>query len=126
MRFHAFFAAPALALAALTACNLPDVGSVPASPGAVADKTSLDERAAFAAELAYEAFRTAAEVGVDAGLIKGERAVAIANIDSRAYQALMVARAAYEAGNAESYASALSNARAAIADGLALIKGRGQ
>lgn len=125
MRFHALFAAPALAIAALSACALPAApAGIPAAPVEVADKTVLDERAAFGVELAYEAFRSAVELGVDAGLIKGARATALANLDSRAYQALLVARAAYDAGNAESYSSALSNAREAISDGIALIKGR--
>lgn len=124
--FHRLVAA-CLAVAALAACAIP--GGLP-SPGAnvpppveMANRTELDERAALGVELAYAAFRTATEVAVDAGVLRGERAARVAALDARAYQALAVARAAYDAGNAETYSSALSNARTVIAEAVALIKG---
>lgn len=90
--------------------------SIPASPAAVANSTVLDEQGALAAELAYKAARVAVETGVDAGFIKGATAANVAKIDQRAFAALGVVRKAYAAGNATSYASALTMARVAISD----------
>lgn len=123
MSFRRFAVLPMLAVCALSACYGASVPALPDSPAAVANETALDERAAIGAELAYEAFRTAAELAVDAGLLRGETASRVAALDNRAYQALAVARAAYDAGNAETYASALGNANSAVAEALALLKG---
>jgi hypothetical protein len=113
-----------LTAATLAACaGVPGLSTIPAAPAAVAETTVLDEKAAIGAELAYQAFRTAAELAVDAGVLKGERAAAVARADNRAFAALGVARAAYDAGNASSYGSALAEARAAISGALAIIKG---
>lgn len=109
-------------LLALSGCGgLSDaVNSIPASPVAVAESTTLDEQGALAAELAYKAARIAVETGVDAGVIKGATAAKVAQLDQRAFAALGVVRKAYAAGNAASYASALTTVRAAIADLLTL------
>ncbi len=116
----------AIVLAALPltlgACQLPFALTPPASPSAVADKTVLDEQAALAVELAYKASRTAVEVAVDAGAIKGERATQFAALDNKAYAAVGIVRRAYAAGNATDYATGLSRARLAVADLLALAK----
>ena len=96
------------------------IKSSPASPAVVADSTALDEQGALAAELAYKAARVAVETGVDAGLIRGATAAKVATLDRQAFAALGVARKAYAAGNASSYASALTAARSAIADLLTL------
>lgn len=109
-----------LAALALAGCSFGEVASVPPAPSAVADKTVLDEQGALAAELAYKAARIAVETGVDAGLIKGATASRVASLDSKAYAALGKVRAAYRAGNAASYASALTEARTAISALLAL------
>lgn len=123
MRFR-FIALTYLAVAALTACTIPaGTGSIPSAPVVAADKTVLDEKAALGAELAYQAARTAAELAVDAGLIKGETARKVADADNRAYRALGAARAAYRAGNASSYSAALDEARAAVSEILSLVKG---
>ena len=105
-------------LCALSACTPP--ATIPPAPGAIADKTVLDEQGALAAELAYKAARIALETGVDAGVIRGATAARIAALDAKAYAALRVVRRAYEAGNATSYAAALVTVRAAIADLLTL------
>ena len=91
-------------------------------PVQIANATTLDEQGALGVELAYKAARIAIEVGVDAGLIKGERAARLAVIDDKAYAAVRVARRAYQAGNAADYVTALSQARLAIADLVALVK----
>ena len=108
------FAAPL----ALTACaTLP---SVP-PPAQVANATLLDEQGALGVELAYKAFRTALEVAVDAGVLRGAAASKAADLDSRAYLATLAARGAYKAGNAANYAEAVTDARAAINAALAAI-----
>lgn len=114
------FAAALLPLALAGCATLP---SVPTSPGAVAETTVLDEQGALGVELAYKAFRTALEVAVDAGVLRGANATKAATLDNRAYAAVQAARAAYRAGNASSYTQAVSDARAAIAAALAAVKG---
>lgn len=123
-RFLAFAAAPALAIAALSACTTPTGERFPQNPGAIADGTTLDEKAAIGAELAYQGFRTAAELAVNSGKVTGQRAAMLAELDKDAFGALEAARLAYDAGNAEDYRSALSMARAAITEGLAIVRGR--
>lgn len=118
-----FLAAAALSLSLTGCAGLGTLASVPTSPGQVADQTVLDEQAALGVELAYKAFRTALEVAVDAGLLRGQRAAQAATLDNRAYEAVQAARAAYRSGNAASYAQAVTNARAAIDAALAAVKG---
>lgn len=109
---------PLALLCALPACT--PFNTIPPAPGAVANKTVLDEQGALAAELAYKAARVAIETGVDAGLIRGATAAKVATLDAKAYAALGVVRKAYEAGNAASYNAAIVTARAAITDLLTL------
>lgn len=122
-----------LSLAACTGGAINSAGSVAATtadaigvapPSEHADKTVLDEQGMLAAELAYKAARVAVEIGVDAGLIRGETATRVAAIDDQAYAALGVARSAYRAGNAQSYKNALRDAQAAIS-GLLALTGKG-
>lgn len=111
-----------LLLCALSACITPGGGisSLPASPAAAADQTVLDEQAMLAVELAYKAARTAAELAVDSGVLKGEAAARVAELDNTAFRAVALVRAAYGAGNAASYGAALTEARAAVGALLAL------
>lgn len=116
--------AVALACApALAGCSTTGLPSVPTAPAQVADRTVLDEQVGAGVELAYQAFRTALEVATDAGLIRGARATQVAALDNRAYTAVQAVRAAYRAGNANGYAAAATDARAAIAAALAAVKG---
>lgn len=112
----------AAALAMIGGCALP-IGKAPTSPSELSERTALDERAALGVELAYSAARTAVELGVDAGLIRGDLARRVSDADHRAYQAVLAARAAYDAGNAQSYEAALVRARAAVSEVVTLIKG---
>lgn len=110
-----------LAPLALSGCaGLNGLAGVPPTPVEAADSTVLDEQAALSIELAYKAARMAVETGVDAGVVKGEQAARLAEIDNKAFAAVQAARRAYRAGNATSYGAALAEARAAIADMLAL------
>lgn len=97
--------------------------SVPTSPDQVADATVLDERAAIAVESAYHAAGLALEAATDAGLLRGAAAAKAARLERAAYHAVLAARAAYDAGNASSYETALAEAREAIAAALLAING---
>ncbi|WP_343518081.1 hypothetical protein [Sphingomonas sp.] len=99
---------------ALASCNV--VGTLPA-PNMVADRATLDERAAIGVELAYQA---AAQVALASGAAKTERVKAA---DRRAYAAVKAVRAAYSAGNASSYPTAAIAAHEAVAALLTAIKG---
>ena len=116
MIFRHLLACLALSLA-ITACA---TTGLPSSPGAVASQTVKDEQAILAVELAYKAARLSIETGVDAGLIKGERATQFAALDNRAYSAVQIARDAYAAGNAADYVAAVARARSAVEAMLAL------
>ena len=90
---------------------------------AAADATTLDEKAAIAVELAYQASATAILTATRAGLIEGETATKIAAADRAAYQAVLLVRATYDAGNARSYGDAAVKAVALIKNTLSLLKG---
>lgn len=127
--FRGYLAAVVLACCAapaLSACGVADIrppGSIPASPAAVADSTTLDEKGLLGVELAYSVARTLGEFGVDAGLIKGATATKIAELDSKAYGFILLARSAYSLGNRTTYGGALDDARGVIAEILKLAKG---
>jgi hypothetical protein len=119
---------------ALAACaTLPATGldtaaavadaTVTTKPADVASTTVLDEQAALGVELAYKAFRTALEVATDAGVLRGTAATQAADLDARAYLAVLAVRGAYRSGNATSYGQAVTDARAAITAALASVKG---
>src|SRR6478735_3364815 len=112
----ALVAALSLGIAACTGFAVP--GGLSGSPGEVADTTVLDERAALSTELAYKALRLALETAADAGALTGDRARQVATLENRAYAAVLAVRAAYRAGNARTYATAVDEARASIAAAL--------
>lgn len=104
-----------LALAApLALSGCATVGNLPEAPVEVADSTVLDEQSMLAIEVAYKAAGLAIEAAVDAGIIRGEAATRVASLDRGAYEAVLAVRAAYRAGNATSYANALTEARSAV------------
>lgn len=117
----AFLLAPMLALS-LSACAGLGALMSPPPPATVANQTILDEQGAMSVELAYKAARTAMEVAVDAGLLNGEKATTAAAIDNRAYAAVTGVRAAYRAGNAASYQSALGEARTLVSEMLTAVR----
>lgn len=116
--FAAALAASSLSMAACAAtpggvasagATIADAAGAPA-PSSFADKTVLDEKAATAVELAYRAARVAVELGVDAGLIKGQAAASVQTYNRAAWEAVQAVYSAYRAGNAESYREALTRA----------------
>lgn len=97
-----------------SAATVADAAGAPA-PVTIDDKTTLDETALLRLERLYKAARTAVEMAVDAGVIRGALATRIAAADTFAFSKLRLARAAYDTGNAASYAQALREAEPAIA-----------
>lgn len=89
----------AISLAAMvaTACApLPGTpAAIPAGPAPLANRTTTDEKALMAIELAYKAARLAAETAADTGKLTPGHAALIADADMRAFEALAAARAAY-------------------------------
>lgn len=116
----AFIVFAGVCLAVLPGC-LPRGGGMAESPAAMAGATVIDEKALAGAELAYKAMRTAGVIAVDAGALKGDDAARIADLDNRAYAALIAARTAYQAGNARDYASAIGDALRLIGDAQAIL-----
>lgn len=114
----------ALAALCLSACaGGGGLGGIPAAPVEIADQTQLDETGARGVELAYKAFRTALELAVDYGVLKGPDAARAAKLDNDAYSLVNAARAAYSAGNARSYKEAVDAALAAVGSATNALKG---
>lgn len=122
MRKHLVFIVSGLSLA-LAACNVP-IASIPTSPVEVANSTTIDDSAAIAVESLNKAWLTLIDVGINAGVIKGDTATKVLAIDDRITQAITAARLAYAAGNAETFTEALRKLRAAVDEGSALIRGK--
>jgi hypothetical protein len=79
------------------ACSVCGFSTIPTSPSSIANTTKLDEQAALTAQLAYKSWRIAVETGVNAGLIKGQLATHVAQLDNQLYSALQAVDAAYSA-----------------------------
>lgn len=101
----AVVAAAALALA-------PVAGCAPMMQGSPFAETLVDDKALYSAEAAYFGALTLADTAVDSGLLVAgsPRAVQVADGLQKAYDALLAARAAYDAGNV-----VLGQAKAAMA-----------
>lgn len=94
-----------------------------ANPSTAANLTKRDEQAVNTAELAYKGFRLTVETGVNAGLIKGQLAGKLRELDNQLYSKLVLVETAYNAANATSLTAAiadfnviLGNANAVVAD----------
>ena len=111
----------AAASLALSGCGVARLANLPASPAAVANATVLDEQVASGVELAYKAARTLMELAVDTGRLKGARAAQVQAYNRKAYDAVKATRTAYRTGNAAGYFAAAKEARALVAQMLALI-----
>ncbi|MBB4154198.1 phage-related tail protein [Sphingomonas jinjuensis] len=104
-----------LALAAsLCACTALTVPTAPPSPAAVADATRINEKALAGVELAYKAAAKAETLALDAGLVSAAMKPTLRLADQQAYAAVRAARAAYKAGNVDSYSAAIAQALTAI------------
>jgi hypothetical protein len=109
---------------ALVACGSPGtgLGSIPTAPVELANRTAVDEQVAVGIENGYKAFRLAVELGVDTGVIKGDRAVRAKAADNRAYAALLVFRQAYKTANATDFLTAARSANIAVEQAIAVAK----
>lgn len=106
---------------ALASCN--GMTDIPTAPGQIAQHTAADEQAMLRAEQAYKLSRTIGELGVDAGLIRGETATRLAALDQRLYQALLAARTAYRGFNSSDLLAA-ANEVSSLADQIqAIVQG---
>jgi hypothetical protein len=109
----------ALPLTSCSAASLADAGAavvgLPPAPVAVCDKSTMDEQAGTGVELGYKLFRTGSELATDLGVIKGQRAVYFAKLDSQLFAGTQAVQLAYATCNAASY-------KAAVADAQALLK----
>ena len=94
-----------------------------APPVSYANHTTVDEKAGIAIEVAYNAWWRALELAIDVGYVKPVNAARVAAIDNKAYAATVAAQHAYLAGNSASFKAAEAEAKAAIREGLALVKG---
>lgn len=115
MRKLMIAAAAPIALAGCTGMGLPN--SIPAAPVEIADQTVLDEQIGITVTLAYTASAKMAALLIRTGAIKDTatiRAIGVAN--ERGITAVEAVRAAYDAGNADSYAALLIEANRAVAD----------
>jgi hypothetical protein len=112
----------ALSALALVACEPVTPNPIP-TPAAFAQRSAADEQIAVGIELGYKAFRTALELGVDTGVIKGARATTAAAADRRAYAAVLTARQAYQTANAADFIAAARKANETIALAIAAVKG---
>lgn len=90
--------------------------AVPSSPGAIADRTVLDEKAAIGVENGYQAAVALVRAANAAGLLDQEARLRFADLDNLAYAQVQRVRQAYDAGNAASYAQAVSVAQPLIID----------
>lgn len=118
MRSIILIAAASLAFA-LPACSVADtaagVAGLPSSPSAVCDRSTLDETGGQLVELGYRLFRTAGELAVDTGKVKGAAATRIRALDNQLYAATVTVQNAYASCNAASYADAIEKAKAVLA-----------
>jgi hypothetical protein len=113
----------ALAAVSLSACA-PVVDAVTGGPVTVSDKSKLDEQVGLTATLAYTAAARAAALAIQTGLVKNPATIQrIGQLDARAYAAVQALRQAYLAVNGTAYLAALSQARQAVADLLAAVRG---
>lgn len=104
----------------LAACATP----VTLQPATYANKTAVDDFTATTAELAYKSWRLAATTGVKTGLIKGQTARHVADIDNKLYSALVIVESAYEAGNATSIKQAVTSFNVVLNAAYAQIGGK--
>jgi hypothetical protein len=114
----------AFAALSLIGCNAAAGPVTVPTPVEYANRTAVDEQAAVGVENAYKAFRMALELGVDTGVIKGERAVTAAKADQTAYNALLVLRHAYKTANSEDFLAAARSANIAIEQGIAAVRSK--
>jgi len=130
--FAAMLAVPLAACAGMQAAPAPsnvdaaaiiaDAANVP-PPSTYADATTMDESAAIAWETAVTVTAELAAAAVRANLVPTDRLDDLATRSRQARMAVRSVRAAYDAGNSDSYRAAVAQTRAAIDGVRAIIRG---
>lgn len=116
------FALAAASLAACTPGALSQAVGIP-TPIEYAERTAVDEQVGVGIENGYKAFRTAMELAVDTGFLKGARAATVQRANRCAYAAVMVYRQAYQTANKADLLAAARSANIAIAQATASFTG---
>lgn len=88
------------------------------SPASYANTTTLDERVGIEAETAYSTFALAVDLAAKSGFVHDTTAKNLADLDNRIYTLVQIERAAYKAGNATDYNSAVSQINTLVLQGL--------
>lgn len=106
-----------LAALSLTGCGLaPLITGIPASPQAVANRTTLDEDVGRLVTVAYDAAAQAASFAIENHVVTDPATIrAIGRYDMCAFAMVQGVRIAYQSGNQTSYSAAITQARQAIA-----------
>lgn len=105
---------PALAGLAIASAALSSCAGQLTAPAEVAARTSIDEQAALAVELAYQAAAQAVLTADAAGLVQSTTRPCVRKLDQQAYEAVQAVRSGYSAVNAGTPAEALANARTSV------------
>lgn len=113
MRKGFIFAAIAAFSLTLPSCTGDSGDTGIGSASTVCAHSKADEQAVVGVGLAYKAFRLSAETGVEAGIIKGERARVVADADNRAFAAVEAVDVVYRTCNGN-LAEALARANSAL------------
>ncbi len=114
-----------LAAALLAACTPGQVSTAVGIPTPIeyAERTAVDEQVGVGIENGYKAFRTAMELAVDTGFLKGERAATVQRANRCAYAAVNVYRQAYLTANKADLLAAARSANIAIEQATASFTG---
>lgn len=117
MKKFLFGALLPLALAlALPGCVGTSLPALPDNPAAIADRTAIDEQVGLTITLAYTGASRAAALAIRTRPALSPATIRkIGSLDRTAFAAVEAVRAAYKAGNSDSYAAALTDARMAVA-----------
>jgi hypothetical protein len=111
--------------ASLSACGPALNSGIVPGPNVVSDRTKVDEQAGITVTLAYVAASKLAGLAIETGLVKDKVTIQrIGLLDRQAFDAVSAVRAAYDAGNAASYADALVKANVALKAFSDLVPGR--
>lgn len=112
-----------LAICLATCVPISGCATIPTSPSDVASQTKIDEQVAVGADLAYKGFRLAVETGVSSGIIKGQLAAKLADVDNRLFSAYTLVADAYATANSQSLAQAIGKFNDILAEGNGLLAG---
>lgn len=98
-----------IAAAALSLSACQTTGSIPTSPGAIANQTTADEKGGLVIETLYYAANRAGALAIRTGVVTDTAKIArIGELDLAAKAWVTTGRNAYDAGNSSGYDAALA------------------